>query len=572
VKVTRLAVTAGSYRKVVTPDALGLAVTDFAGHSAFRVRVTVLDISGHQPTAQVAIRDIAVAGVDTSRTLVVPDAGADASTSFVFSADPPRRPCLYGALGTSCDPDYARQGAERGHVDRTFTVHGSGSWAFSGTVVAQPSIDTGRLLLPVGAGLASFSTSVLGGDPAVSATFATDGQSQTSWLQLNWGTPRTLRRLQVTASAIPALTPYLALIEANGQTRRVPVSSGALGYFAPISGATSARVTLLTHRDPEQPRLSMGVGEVRIDGLTSLSRPVPLSWRFTSPCGLGPNLYVDGQVYRTRVSGTLGDIVAGRTLDWNSCDRPVRLGDGTSRLQVNATGIFTPTRVVLRSAESGQSGPVVVTRPRAVLSTTALAPTMSVGLAAGPASVLVFSQNANPGWRATMAGRALATTVVDGWQQGFAIPPGPAGTVRISFASQSAYQAALGIGAAGVLVLLLLLLLDLRRADVVVLGTDQRRPGRAARIGGLACGLAILTIVSPVAAGAGLLGWLLIRARWKLDLAAALLVLGSAVVAAFVGGTAVGVPGDLADVLGGLGCGLLAATLTPRPGRADVDA
>lgn len=582
VRVTRLAITAGSVRRLVTPDADGNAVADFGGQLAARVRVTVLDISGHDPTAQVAIRDIAVAGVDTSRTLVVPDTGADQSTSFVFSADPPRRPCLYGALGTSCDPAYARQGAERGHLDRTFTVHGSGRWTFSGEVVAQPSTDTARLLLPVGAGLSAFSTSVLGGDPAVSATFATDGQADTSWLaargdlapvlQLTWSTPRTLRRLQVVASAIPALTPYEAVIEANGQTRRVPVSSSALGYFTPIVGATSARVTLLVHPDPEQPALSLGVGEVRIGGLAGLARPVPLSWRFTSPCGLGPDLYVDGQTYRTRVTGTLGDIVDGRSMGWSSCDPPISLPAGTSRLQVNATGIFAPTRVVLRSGESGSSGPVVATRQRTVTSATTLAPEMRVAVAAGPASVLVFSQNANAGWKASLAGHDLATTVVDGWQQGFRIPAGAGGTVRIWFAPQYAYRAALGLGAVGILVLLLLLLLDLRRAQVVTPRVDSRRAGPAVRAAGLVAGVVVLAILSPMAAAAAVAGLLLTRTRLPVHLLAALLVLGSAAVAAFASGTAGGAPGDLADGLAALGCGLVAASLAARSGSTDVDA
>ncbi len=579
-RVTRLTVTAGSVRKVITPDSQGRAVVDFGGMVASRVRVTVLAISGHDPNAQVAIRDIAVAEVDTSRTLVVPDTGADASTSFVFSADPPRRPCLYGALGTSCDPSYARPGAERGHLDRTFTLHGAGSWTFSGEVVAQPSPDVAKLLLPIHGGLSATSTSVLGNDPAVSAVFATDGQAATSWLaargdlapvlHLTWDTPRTLGRFQVTPSQIPGLTPYAAVIVAHGQTRRVPIGADQLGYFTPITGATSASITLLAHPS-DSTDLSVAVGEVRLDGLASLTRPVPLTWAFRTPCGFGPNLYVDGQLHPTRVSGTLGDIVDGRTLRWQSCDPTVALAAGTTRLQVNANAFFVPTRVVLRSGEVAPTGPVVVGEQRAVTGSTPLASSMRMQVAPGSEALLVFGQNANPGWKATLAGHDLVGRVVDGWQQGFVVPAGAGGTVRIDFAPQPAYRLALGVGAAGVLVLLVLLLVDVRRTrvpreEVTAPQQNQNLPGA-----GLVAGVLVLAAASPVAAGAAVVGWIVMRTRLPISSAAGVLVLASGVVAAFADGTANGTPGGAADVLAALGCGLAAATLATRVGGSDVE-
>ncbi len=581
VRVTRLAITAGSVREVVVPDAQGRAVIDFGSLVASRVRVTVLAISGHDATAQVAIRDIAVAGVDTSRTLVVPDTGADASTSFVFSADPPRRPCLYGALGTNCDPAYARPGAERGHLDRTFTLHGAGAWTFSGEVVAEPSADTTKLLLPIKGGLATTSTSVLGNDPAVSAVFATDGQAATSWLaargdrapvlRLTWDRPRTLSRLQVTPSQIPALTPYEAVIVANGQTRRVPIGSNQLGYFTPITGATSASITLRAHAGGGTGR-SVGVGEVRLDGLAGLTRPVPLRWAFTSPCGLGPNLYVDGQAHPTRVRGTLGDIVDGHTLRWESCDPTIVLTSGATRLQVDANGFFVPTRVVLRSGQAPPTGPVVVGAQRTVSGATPLASSMRMQIAAGPESLLVFGQNANPGWKATLAGHDLAATVVDGWQQGFVVPAGAGGAVRVDFAPQSPYRIALGIGAGGVLALIVLLLLDVRRTRIATVEVSAARaPRPALRAAMLIAGLLLLAAASPVAGGAALVGCLVARTRLSISIAAAALVLASGVVAAVVDGTVNGTPGTLADLLAALGCGLAAATLAAPGEGLDVE-
>ena len=68
------------------------------------------------------------------------------------------------------------------------------------------------------------------------------------------------------------------------------------------------------------------------DGLEGLQhRPSPQS-RTGAACGLGPEVRIDGRTYRTRVTGTLDDVVAGRPLTWRACDGPVHLDAGAHRV------------------------------------------------------------------------------------------------------------------------------------------------------------------------------------------------------------------------------------------------
>jgi hypothetical protein len=62
--------------------------------------------------------------------------------------------------------------------------------------------------------------------------------------------------------------------------------------------------------------------------------------------------------------------------------------------------------------------------------------TVRVSLPAGPAGrLLVLPGPADPGWHATLAGRALTPLAAWGWAQAFQVPAGPGGEARIRFDS-----------------------------------------------------------------------------------------------------------------------------------------
>jgi arabinofuranan 3-O-arabinosyltransferase len=102
----------------------------------------------------------------------------------------------------------------------------------------------------------------------------------------------------------------------------------------------------------------------------------------------------------------------------------------------------------------------------------------------------VVHENVNEGWRATLGGHELRRVTVDGWQQGYVLPAGTAGVVRLEYAPDRWYRLGLGAGLAGVLLLLLLA------------ARPERRTGAAIP----ASGAATLTVLG----GAGLVlagGW-----------------------------------------------------------------
>jgi arabinofuranan 3-O-arabinosyltransferase len=97
----------------------------------------------------------------------------------------------------------------------------------------------------------------------------------------------------------------------------------------------------------------------------------------------------------------------------------------------------------------------------------------------GGAGMLAVPENANTGWVATLDGHRLTSRTIDGWQQGWLLPAGGAGRVRLDFAPDRSYRAALAGGGIGVGLLLLVTLWScLRRRSTAPepAGTGRRAP------------------------------------------------------------------------------------------------
>jgi arabinofuranan 3-O-arabinosyltransferase len=71
-------------------------------------------------------------------------------------------------------------------------------------------------------------------------------------------------------------------------------------------------------------------------------------------------------------------------------------------------------------------------------------------------ALLIVHENVNEGWQATVNGRVLRATTVDGWQQAWLVPGGTSGVIHLRFTPQRAFSAGLiaGGGAAALLALL----------------------------------------------------------------------------------------------------------------------
>lgn len=580
VPVRRVRVQAGDQVSEHPVDpATGAVRVELSGTPVDSVRVTVLATDGDPETGVVAIREITFPGLRLGRSLVVPDAGAGASTDFVFRAEPERRACVRDDLGRSCEADAARPSEEEAGLDRTFRTNGSGTWRLSGTVVARSAPETATLLWPLGGQVRVGASSTLVDDPAVAAQFAVDGDPGTEWLSargdlapslvLSWRGTRTLDRLQVRPASSESRSPGRAVIEAGGQRREVDLQAGSLGFFAPLR-AQRVTITFPMPKVPGAETLPVGIGDLVVGGLERLVYAPDPAARTGAQCGLGPTVTLDGRTVRTRVTGTIADVLSGAPMRWESCDPPVRFTPGTHHLDVPATSRFAATTLTLaaRSASSSAAHPDRSTEIRRWDSNTR---TVLVG--PGRAALLRIPENVNGGWRATLNGRTLTPTAVDGWQQAYAVPAGAGGLVTLTYRPDRPYRLLLLLGGLGAVLLaagaVTVLVRERGRAPSAPLASSRpvRRShsrGHRAALGGLVVAASWLAGGVPFALGA-LLALVLGRRPGLVRYAAVAAVAVSGVAAAVVTGLdphrSLAVPDGLTGAALGM---LLVALVSPR--------
>jgi arabinofuranan 3-O-arabinosyltransferase len=132
--------------------------------------------------------------------------------------------------------------------------------------------------------------------------------------------------------------------------------------------------------------------------------------------------------------------------------------------------------------------------------------------------VLVVPESVNPGWAArTGDGSLLKPVTVNGWQQGWVLPPGTAGTVSLAFTSNALYRAGLVGGLALLPLLALLAFLPVRRQRAPDEPARPWQPGQVtASIAVLAAGAVISGIAGVIVVAAALGVRYLLRRREKL--------------------------------------------------------
>ncbi len=144
---------------------------------------------------------------------------------------------------------------------------------------------------------------------------------------------------------------------------------------------------------------------------------------------------------------------------------------------------------------------------------------MSVQVAPSPASrLLVVPESINPGWTArTDDGSVLNPITVNGWQQGWVLPPGTAGTVTLAFTSNTLYRVGLVGGLALLPLLALLAFLPVRRPRAPDEPARPWQPGlTTSSVLVLAVGAVISGVAGVVVVGAALGLRYLLRRREKL--------------------------------------------------------
>jgi arabinofuranan 3-O-arabinosyltransferase len=277
--------------------------------------------------------------------------------------------------------------------------------------------------------------------------------------------------------------------------------------------------------------LPVGVSEVRVLGADDLRSRVDLTQQTGAPCGFGPTVVVDGTPILTRVVGTLQDIVQRNPLRWVACGSDpttdatagtVGLAAGAHSVAAGVTNEFEPSQMSFTAAAtdgSTSAGSTSAGSTPAVAASLVRPDPARMRIRVGERaqeSVLTVAQNFNEGWAARDGkGTVLASIRVDGWKQGWVLPPGAATVVTARFAPDGPYRGGLVLGLVTLLCAAASVPLSRRRRPGLA---EHEAPGEArvpavVLVAGAAVALATMSGWAGVAAGV-VVGVLLLLQRW----------------------------------------------------------
>jgi arabinofuranan 3-O-arabinosyltransferase len=506
------------------------------------------------------ISDVLIPGVRVTRLLQpapVPASGPPPAFSFhqqvpspLAFADPAATAPLARTF-TVADPAVLRVQAA------ALALPGPGLDALLDSVLPRPGpgvLQVGVASTP-GAEPAGFPASLISG----SATMPWTADSASPVIHLRWRGPRRITSLIVRPAAGLPSTPQTVEVTSPDGTREAPIGPGGLVTFATplttdrmdVSFPQVRQATIITSTGQLE-TLPVRLVQLSVPALAGL-RPVtaPLGAGVALACGQGPALTVDGRVYQTSVSGTIGELSQYLPLRVRLCAAggTLSLGAGRHTLIAATPATFAVTDVSL--AGPGAAGPGAAAAgsggSRTVTVRSWQPDQRSVGIGPGAAAYLEVHENYNPGWTASLAGRPLTAVRLDGWQQAFVVPAGAGGTVTLSFGPAGTYHLGLIVSILAVLVLLAVAFVA-RPDSEADRGADvgPAPGGRGGRLGwwlglGAVTGLILVAggpvaVAVPVLAG---LAWLVrhrgggrqVRAEW-LALVALVALIGSGVLSA----------------------------------------
>jgi arabinofuranan 3-O-arabinosyltransferase len=460
----RVSTAAGSVTTTVAPMNATQQLQVRAGATRW-LRITIAGASNVVPGDPGAgIREIAIPGVRVTRYLRPPQdtsVRSAAAVAFSFHQSPPA-PTGQVDLGATVP------------IARMFTLPVPMQLQLAGTAVAQPSTRLqdllGKLAPPQRSSLLVSASSTWGSLPE----FGPDNlfsRTTTPWISsssdpvisLNWAGFRRISKIVVQPAFGFAAAPPKIKVTSFFGTREATIGLGGVATISPPLRTDQLDLSFpgwsaaaQAGSQPGQPVL--GLAKLVIPALSRLRVTGPSSQtRFSLACGRGPAITLDGQSYRTAVSGTLGQLAGNLPVQVRPCTpgSAVSLGSGQHRLAAASPGWFTMTDVTLQSSGSGTSPATTAAAPARTLKVLGWQPdSRSVSIGPGAASYVEVHQNANPGWTATLNGRSLASTRLDGWQQGFIVPAGAGGVITMTFAPATVYHIGLALAVLAILGLL----------------------------------------------------------------------------------------------------------------------
>jgi arabinofuranan 3-O-arabinosyltransferase len=358
-----------------------------------------------------------------------------------------------------------------------------------------------------------------------SAYAATDGDPRTSWtapqrvvqyhtppnLTLKLPAPAEVAALRVTpsTSTLPAHPKLVAVDLGDGpQVRPMTGYGGAQTIDLRPHTTDTIKVSLLDWDDVID-RTALGFDQLKPPGLGEIAaldrqgRPIAAADAARNrarvvalPCGRGPIVAVAGQFVQTSIDTTVGALLDGDPIPAKPCQAgPIALPAGQQELIISPGAAFVVDGVQL----VGPLGRELITAPTdPVKIGTWRSDHREVDVPASQAPrILVVPESINPGWTArTRDGTRLTPVTVNGWQQGWVVPPGTSGTVTLHFGSNAVYRAGIAGGLALLPILLLLALVPARRPPRPA---DPARPWQPGTVATSVAVVAVGAVVSGVA-------------------------------------------------------------------------
>lgn len=521
----------GSVSARITEPGAPVAVSLPVGSTGW-VSVTAIRTEGSTRGGQFGISEIALddysvrdapVRVPIRHTVELPPVAGAPAAWDLGQEFPGRSACFDAPDRIRCHKGLALAPEEPGAFQRTLAVPEPAEVTPRLTVRTRQSPELEALLTDPARPVARGRGDV--GDLRGSAFAATDGDPRTSWtapentvrdapdgpptLTLELPEPALVTGLDITPSlgALPAAPTAVTVNLGNGPQVRTlpgtdeePAEPSRIELFPTVTDRIELSVTAwrsvldrtaLGFTLPQPP----GLAEVDVLG-PDYPAPAPLDRLITVPCELGPVLAVGGRTLSTSVTATAAELRSGAPVPAVVCGDSadagvaspapatdelapagtetrapvsVQLAAGATEVNVAPTPLFTVDRLRLDRTDPPPAAPDDGTR------------------------LLVLPLSTNVGWSAqTGDGTELRPVVVDGWQQGWLLPPGSTGPVTVSFPADRWYRLAIF---GGLLLLIPLALLAIPRRGPAAAPEPPCRPYRSR----IAAGLGLLAVTGLIA-------------------------------------------------------------------------
>ncbi len=435
------------------------------------VRVPVSDTKRLKLTLQpdprdkreVGLSELTLAGVDLTPMIAVPGVPAAAdSEGWNFEADPvTRRSCVRPVSAWLCAPGLSHQGADAADLVRRFSV----TEVLRSTVTAEAIPRPGPVLddlLDGALGYQASASSTRFVDPAARPGAAFDGDRDTAWrpgggdssptVSLAVGQEATLTGIAVQTNDAGAARLASAVVRSeSGEMRVADLARDGAVTFDALKG----RYFDIVFRLKGTPPFDLEVKEISLTGL-----PTPIASPVELPCGVGPELTIDGNRLSTSVRASVSRLVSGSAVPVTVCGNSWRGSQGEHRLVGSSSGAFVLTHVSL--TPDGTTRGVEAPQGAVVTRWTDEARELRLTGAEG-ARILATAESFNVGWRATLAGHVLEPLRIDGWRQGWLVQAGSSGVVELEYRPGRLHRGGLLVGAVFLLALLVLVAVPVRR-------------------------------------------------------------------------------------------------------------